>query len=419
MGRRETEIRNDMNELQEMLSTSNHIFTSYSLKPPVQINILPQRDFSYEEDRLQYYIARNNNSITQYEQQISNRRKDMADSTNNLKSNTQRAVRYLQLAVQNPTSNPKPLIPPIDINAPVATFTTSNSIFGNVSSAASNPFGQQSNPFGGGASSQSGSAFKPATVGGGAFGSQSLNSSPFATLKTTSNANGINSNTFGKTSSTLGQTGFGSTPAGGFGSSGFESTAISNPFGASPFSSSSPNTANPFGASVSPANTSTSAPTASAFGSSSFGQSGFGNSGFGQSSFATSTSTAPVASASGPSNIANPFGAGVPSGSSNPFGNSPSISNNSPFGNANPMNTNGGMLSSNNVFQGNSQASPFGEMSANKFGGQGSAGFKQSDLGEEHTKMEDINSEEILEIFRSDIFQIGRVPDIPPPVELC
>ena len=170
---------------------------------------------------------------------------------------------------------------------------------------------------------------------------------------------------------------------------------------------------------MSSTNTSAAAPTVSAFGNSSFGQSGFGNSGFGQSSFATSASTSPNAAVPGSSNISNPFGASAPSGNSNAFGTNPSISNNSPFGNTNSVNNNGGIFNSSNVFQNNSQASPFGGMSGNNFGSRGSAGFKQSDLGEEQTKVEEINSEEILAIFKSNAFQIGKVPDIPPPIELC
>lgn len=421
IGRRETEIRNDMNELQDMLSASNHIFTSYSLKPPVKINILPQRDFSYEEDRLRYYVARNSNSIPQYQQQITNRRKDMMDSINFLRSNTQRAVRYLQLSVQNPNSSPKPLIPPSNLDSP-ANSTTSGGIFGTLSSSSNsnsvpnNPFNRQVNPFGGGLENNPTSSFGTSTASGGAFGNQSLNSSPFASLQTSATNNNANINSAtGNTSSPFGQSGFGNKTTGAFGSYGFGSTSATNPFGASPFSSSS--TSNPFGASVPPAGSGSAAPTSSpGFGSSNFGKSGFGNSPFGANS--TSTPSVP-----GISSQQNPFGSGVSNSNSAPFGTGSFMSSKSPFGNITSSNTTGGVLNNNNVFQSIPNPSPFGGTGGSTFGstfaGGQQVGFKQSDIGEEQTKLEDIKSEGILAFFKNDSFKLGMVPDIPPPIELC
>ena len=34
------------------------------------------------------------------------------------------------------------------------------------------------------------------------------------------------------------------------------------------------------------------------------------------------------------------------------------------------------------------------------------------------TKLSDIG-DKIIEIFKADSFQLGNVPDIPPPIELC
>lgn len=398
MGRRETEMRNDMLELEEMLSVSNHVFTSYSLKPPVSNNLLPSRDFSYEEDRLQYYLAKNSNTIPQYQQQVTNRHQDMIDSTKFIKLNTQKCVRYLQLSVQNPNSNPKPLISPIDINAS-SKSNNSNSIFGNITTTTTN-----NNLFGG-----SSNAFGSSTNTGGAFSNQNLNSSPFSSLQ--NNANATNS------TSPFGQSGF-NKPAGAFGSTGFGASttnAISNPFGASPFTSSTP-----------PPTT-----TNSPFGAVGFGQSGFGKT----SSTQTSSNTSNPFGASS-SNISNPFGASS-TNNPNPFGASPAASNTNPFGSSstnptpnpfsnatmnnnsgnlgNNTNFNGGAFPNQNVFQNNNQNPGFGA----PFGGnQGNVGYKQSELGEEQTKLENVTGE-ILVAFKSEVFELGKVPDIPPPIELC
>ncbi|KAG0678367.1 hypothetical protein C6P40_000566 [Pichia californica] len=411
ISRRETEMRNDMDEVNEMLSLSNHIFTSYSLKPPVQVNILPNRDYSYEEDRIQYYAARISNSIPQYQQQISNRHTDMLESTKFLKLNTQKAVRYLQLTVQNPNAAVKPLIPPVDINAPPRS-NNSNSIFGNVGSEG-NPFNQKSNPFGG-----SSNVFGSSNNGGnlGAFGNQNINSSPFSSQQTNSTTT---------TSSPFGQSGFANTQSTTFGSSGFGGTTATatNPFGASSFNSLTNKPANPFGATAPAPSNNMSTQNTSPFGNSGFSQSGFSQSGFGTSSTNTSnpfgnssnsSSSNPFGTSS--NTTSNPFGGSTTNTTSNPFGGSTTNNTASSFGNTN--NSAGGIFSSTNAFQNNnqnsvpSQSSPFG-------GSQNSgSGYKQCDIGNEQTKLEDVRGE-ILQMFKANEFQLGKIPDIPPPIELC
>lgn len=80
-------------------------------------------------------------------------------------------------------------------------------------------------------------------------------------------------------------------------------------------------------------------------------------------------------------------------------------------------------MNNNNVFQSIPNSSPFGGTGGPTFGstfaGRQQVGFKQSDIGEEQTKLEDIKSEEILAFFKNDSFKLGMVPDIPPPIELC
>lgn len=428
MSKRETEIRNDMTELAEMLELSNGIFTCYSLKPPATTNLISNRDLSYEEARIQYYVAQSSNSIPQLQQELNMKYQDMNNCVSFLKNNTQKSVRYLQLALQNPNVTPKPLIPPFDPtstnSAPGA--SAGNSIFGSVTAnsnpfnstsnttsapafgSTNNPFGgvsaaTKSNPFGGvsaskpnpfgNASASTPNPFGGATASGGAFGASGFGNS----LKPTGGAFGSQASTFGTSTTTggaFGNSGFGSLPGG------TSTTNTTNPFGSSPFGASA--TSNPFGSSTTPAtnpatsttaatttSNSTSSPFGTAFGSSTTATGAFGSTGFGSSTAA-----------------------------SNPFGNT----NNGGFGSTLTTTSTTTTTNNNNFFQGGAQPSPFGGFAGNNNGfassSQGVSVYKQAGIDEPLTKMEDLG-QEIINIFEAATFEIGKVPDIPPPLELC
>ena len=410
--KRQNEMRNDMLELDEMLNISNCIFTSYSLKPPAIANAISNRDFSFEEARVQYYQAQATNTIPQYQQQIANRHNDMKNAVNFIKQNSDKAVRYLQLSLSNQSIPPKPLIPVPDFNVPVSA-TGSGSIFStSTSSNVSNPFGGQSNPFGSSANLSSGgtfgsSGFGSSTTGAfgnqtsttgafgnqtsttGAFGNQTSVASPFggsATGKTGLGGGGFGSSGFG--SSGFGSSGFGTKTSGAFGSVTLSNLAASaqSPFGSSPAST----TSGPFGG-TSSATASTFGVTNSANATSSFDTGGFGNAGFGKNlgnAFKEHSENANTFNRSSSTNAqSNPFG-GVSTG--NAFGNK--------------------------VFGG-----VFGAQDNSPFGGnsQGNATeFRQSEIEEPKTRIQDLG-DKILELFNADTFELGKVPDIPPPLELC
>lgn len=445
ISQRETEIRNDMNELSESLQVSENIFTSYSLKPPASVNLIANRDLSFEETRIQYYLAQSTNSLPSHQQQLTKRVNDMKSCITFLRNNTQKAVRYLQLALQNPNTTPKPLIPPFDPNVQTnsAPVSSANSIFGlpnssnpfggsvsnqspfgntNSSAGTSNPFGvstnsNKSNPFAGTSNSQSpftqlgssttstgafassGFTSKPS---GGAFGSQA---SPFGNASSSGNAGPSTSSGFG--SSGFGSSGFGSS---GFGNSGFgasatpTATTVSNPFGGSSKLS------NPFGGS-----TTTTPAVAGTTGTTPFGGSGFGNSGFGNTKLggtgfgSTGFGSASTGSGFGKSEFntqSNP-----PMNNINPFGGQS-------FSQTSANSTTGG----NNTFATNSN--PFGSSTQASFIGSSQTSsqpvvfYKQGGIDDPPTKLEDLG-DEVVQIFKSEKFELGRVPDIPPPLELC
>ena len=427
--RLESEMRTDMVELQESVDASNSIFTSYSLKPPAAVNLISGRDFSFEEDRVAYYLARATNSMPQYEQEHNARAADMRNIVEFVKRRLDKGVRYLQLATQNPNSNMKAFVDPVNLSGQHASssnimsnpFGGASNPFGGISTTSpstSNPFGNSStanaNPFGastatgltGGAFGSSGFSAAP----GGAFGSASLASSPFASLQP---ANATTDST-GSTSNPFGASPFGAKPvsAGAFGASGFgtSSTTTSNPFGAGAATSS-----NPFGAAVAAQGTATTTATTgkpSPFGSSGFGSTGFGaasNSPFGASTLSTTDTTAAATQ--------NPFGGTSNTNintntSASPFGSSPFGAAQNPFGGATSS-----PFAATNVNPGFGAGSGFGSApTANT--PSGSVGYKQCDLPIEQTKLESIGGE-VLKAFQAEAFVIGHVPDIPPPLELC
>jgi nucleoporin NUP42 len=431
INRKETEIRTDMAELAEMTSINNHIFTSYSLKPPASVNLISDRDYSFEEERVQYYLAQATNTIPQYQQKIVNRKSDMNNSINFMRNNTQKAVRYLQLALQNPSIKPKPLLPALDLNATPSlqsSSSTTSSIFGAfnnaTTSAQNNPFGtQSSNPFNA-SSTNSAAAFGSSGFGSSLnkanspFGNQTISSSPFSNVGST---------------------------APGFGSSGFASATSasisSNPFGGSVFGASNTvtNVTNPFSSSISTSTKDASSFGSSGFGSSGFGSSGFGSSGFGNVSLNTSTnisnpfgSSAPLPTKTNPvgspgnGTVSNIFGTPGTRQELSPFGGSSTTSTKNPFGNSN-ISTSNNSVFGNFGFQNNasqpSTTAGFGFTASNASLGASSSTpnasvFKQCELGDELTKLEDLG-DQILAIFKAESFSIGKVPDIPPPIELC
>lgn len=407
IAKKESEMRNDMNELNELITSFPHAFTSYSLKPPAITNILPLRDFSFEEDRLLYYSAKSSNTLPHYQNQIRNRQEDMKKSINYLKNNTQKAVRYLQLSLQSNNTTVKPFIEPFDPNIMVSSNQNSgNSIFGNVS-AASNPFGTSSFSSNNNGAFGSAGAFSSA---GATNSSQTPISSPFGSSTTNNPFGGTANNTFGKSSfgntqpiGAFGKSGFGnnSKDFGGFGASGFETNAMA--------SSAKPNTQSPFGNSTASSmpfgSASTSNPTSfgtnsnnkSPFNTSStdtnkvsspFGSSGFGSSGFGSTGF-------------GNTNQPSVFGANRTT----------QVSTQSPFASSGDNSLNSGANPfSNAVFNDSTPTN-------HQFPTQPS-GFKQCEIELPSTKIEDLHSN-IVALFKSEKFELGKVPDIPPPFELC
>ncbi|KAK6459249.1 uncharacterized protein RJT20DRAFT_124443 [Scheffersomyces xylosifermentans] len=231
---------------------------------------------------------------------------------------------------------------------------------------------------------------KPATstsaFGSSAFGASTNNSnpSPFGTF---GNAQQNKSNPFGATSSTnTTQSAFGNT------------SNAANPF------ASANNTASPFGAAAS----GTSNP--SPFGNTA--TSAFGNtnnsSTFGATNTTTSAppfgSTQSAASPFGQTNTSSPFGSATNSKAAGPFGN---VSNGNAFGNAStststasPFDTKLGTTPASNPF---APATTVAEVAAPTINNE---------------ELKDLDPE-FVEAFKSAKFELGRIPELPPPPLLC
>ncbi|EDO17859.1 hypothetical protein Kpol_1043p49 [Vanderwaltozyma polyspora DSM 70294] len=300
--------------------------SSYSSEVPCALNLINGRDYSLEESRLQYYEARQNGSVPQYESQLNARLADMQKCFNHIRAHPDWAARYLQkgtkeISETGRTTNTAPFCNfPLDLNAPVSNpafgsnpFTSGGSantsaFGGSANNAFGKPnFGASESPFrstmGTGSSNLGASVQSPSACAGSAFGTPSFGSKTFGSQTNQASVGGAfgkpafgapssTSNAFGAgstTSSSFGAPSFGSAPSNTTGNTssfgGAESSAFGKPaFGAStqPFGSSSA-TSSAFGA--------------PAFGSTatSFGQveGTFGSgSAFGKPSFGSSQGTA-------------------------------------------------------------------------------------------------------------------------------
>ena len=292
--------------------------------------------------------------------------------------------------------------------------------------------------------SSTGSAFgstgfgsaQPAASSESAFGSTGFgNSKPAATTSA-----------FGapSTGSAFGSTGFGNPQAttssgSAFGSSGFGKPSTGSAFGSSGFGN---------------------APSGSAFGSSAFGNAstsgasgttGFGQSGFGLSTNNTSSlpfgnlnndnkvspfgatnnnnsSGAFGASGFGTGAASNPFGSAAEKGAS-PFGTTSNQSTTLAFGTSNNSNLVFGQSSSNGNAFGSSNNPPQQFGSGNNGSGFtnnaapfGQSGFDslsvQPPQASNDTSLDEYDPK-VLEAFSATKFELGRIPEVPPPTALC
>lgn len=280
--------------------------------------------------------------------------------------------------------------------------------FGSQTSGGSGAFGSQSTGGSGAFGSQntggSGAFGSQNTSGGGAFGSQSTSGSgAFGSQGTTQNKPAQLNSGFGQAGfgqAGFGQSGFGQSGFGqsGFGKSGFgQSGSGQSGFGQLGFGSS--NTSNTGNSGSAFGQSSTSTQSGSAFGQSGFGQtntnsafgaaktpepSGFGQSGFGGSQPSAFSGQAQSQSAFGQSapNTTSPFGQAAAQPAQNPFAPQPAA------GTQAPTQTDSG----------------FGGFTSN----QAST-----------TSQANSTTEPYPDAYDEPAFTLGKVPEIPPPQQIC
>lgn len=264
-------IRLGLNEYKQFASTP--VLSSFGLGYPAVNNLIDGRDVSFEELRLQYLEASQNNTVGELERQLELRKKDMEYCMNHIRGKENLAARYQQKSAEPGAQLPKPFVP-LSVDESVARLSNQPSTLGN-SKVAANPFGQssvgsldQNNPFAVGA-----------TTSKAPFGTQNQTNSTSSVFSSSGGQSG--SSAFGKSGfglSAFGLSGFGkpSTGLSGFGLSGFGLSG----FGLSGFGLSG------FGQATSgQALSGQDRSGLSAFGLSGFGLSGFGLSSFGKSAF--------------------------------------------------------------------------------------------------------------------------------------
>lgn len=275
-------IRLGLNDYKQFASIP--ALSSFGLGHPAVNNLIDGRDVSFEELRLQYLEASQNNTVGELERQLELRKRDMEYCINHIRGKENLAARYQQKSAEPGAQLPKPFVP-LSVDESIARLSQQPSALGNGNTAAVNPFGQSS--FG------SSGQHNPFAVGA------TPSKSPFGTQNQT------NSNPPGTSSLSGGQSGFSAFGKGGFGLSGFGSAntaaAGAKPgfglsgFGLSGFGLSGfakPSTGlSAFGLSgFGQAASGQAGSGLSAFGLSGFGLSGFGLSGFGLSGFGQSAS---------------------------------------------------------------------------------------------------------------------------------
>ncbi|KAI0463587.1 hypothetical protein LJB42_002589 [Komagataella kurtzmanii] len=385
------------------------------------VSLIPNRDYSFEELRLEFYQQRDINRLDLYQHMLNARKLDMDRCLQTVRSDTQRAARYVLESKENNSLSP---IINWEVNLTDGPSTSwgqnqnqhkGGGIFGNFSAVtnnnnvAANPFGasaassslatKNTGAFGafGGAANATSSAFGAAarttnsafgstsfdtsykntafggqSFGKSAFGGTSGGSGAFGAFAKAANpvnpGNSTNTSAFrasatGNPNSSFGSSGFGNTQSPAFGSTGFGSSG-SPAFGSTGFGS----TGSP------------------AFGSTGFGSTGspaFGSTGFGspaKSPFAAAAGTTAQLSTSNSQNAfgskASPFASstaqpqiesfnsGSPFGSiankNNAFSSAPAVaSSSSPFGSTTNQDPFAQPTNNNNVFGSNPQHSAF------------------------------------------------------------
>ncbi|SCU96763.1 LAFA_0G07976g1_1 [Lachancea sp. 'fantastica'] len=472
LGKYAKEVEDDMTTASEL--KFQPLTSSYGLGNPCAVNLIQDRDLSPEESRFLYYQSQLQNAVPTFQTQMQARASDSQFCRNFVAADTRKAARFLQLATQKTFENGVPLAKgfiekPLDLTGNSYSNTAANSgasnLFGSTNSF-QNPFGQQTSGFSQtgtfgtttttSAPSSSGAFGQPtfgSTGAGGAFGqpkfgssgTQSFGASPFGTASFGAQAG---SSAFGG-----GANAFGSKPAG-------------TPFGAAPGSfgsqTSAPAASNPepgkpaFGSAFGqPSFGSTSAPQAPAFGSSAFAPSAAGSqtssafgkpafapnaagpqasSAFGKPAFGTVSSSSPFGSLQN-TQTASPFGsiAKQPSTAAtpSPFGTSNAVGTSQkpaeapkPFGFGQNNATSGGFLSApaGNPFTsvqlkntlGQNTTQPQANTNSFGTGHSNQSRFVQGLSSAEEPSETDL-PKEVIDYFRADRFELGKVPDIAPP----
>jgi nucleoporin NUP42 len=457
-----SQIKQDLSDYK--LLQSNPVLSSYGLGFPAVNNLILGRDLSYEEIRLQYLEAVASNSFPEYERSIEARRKDMDYCVDHLRGQEQVAARYQQKSAEPNVGPAKPFIP-LSLEESIAQLSNpGNKAFGSANNQ-SNPFGATTfgNASSSGAFGAQPNPFESKPNTGSGFGNSGFGNS---NTNTQSAFGAAAAGAFGKPASTT-TSAFGAPSTGSaFGSTVFGSaqpTASSGSFGSSGFGNSKPASAtsafgDPSTVSAFGSTGFGNPPGGSAFGSSGFGNastssgsapgtSGFGQSGFGQST--NNTTNLPFGNLTN-DNKASPFGAtndnnstsafGAGSTSSNPFGSSAGKGA-TPFGTMSNQNeTLAFALSANTNLafgQSSSNGSAFGASNntPQQFGsGNNGSGFAnssaplgQSGFGSTSAQPSNVSNDtsldeydpKVLEAFSAAKFELGKIPEVPPPVTLC
>ncbi|ODV97938.1 hypothetical protein PACTADRAFT_47768 [Pachysolen tannophilus NRRL Y-2460] len=433
LDKRRKEVQTDLEEVRQF--DAKPVLSSYGLAPPSVLNLIHNRDMSFEELRYLYYT-----NPQEYEKSVNARIKDYDKVLSFLKNQDMKAARYLQLTAQEAAKHNgvlpkvKPFVDfEIDFNS-----GSSNSPFGTV--------GNNNN-------------------GGTLFGSSGFGSKSQSLTGAFGNLGGSTNSGFGSTapapSSAFGSTAFGassgnafSKPVGAFGSLSNNNNNTSSGFGSAGFGTgSSAFGSSGFGSTNNNSNNNNNNSSSSAFGSSGFGTSAFGSSAttgsspFGAFGAAQQRQQQPFAAAQPPSTT-SPFGMTLSKTAPNPFANnttsttSPFAAANtnsstffgatsnvgSSFGNVTPASTATTATTAINPFatQTTASSTPFGfgvtptniTTNSNTLGFNQAPGLVQAGVPAEQTSIKDL-SEKVINLFKNDRFELGKVPEIPPPLELC
>ncbi|SCU89458.1 LAME_0E03642g1_1 [Lachancea meyersii CBS 8951] len=475
LGKYAKEVEDDMTMASEL--KFQPLTSSYSLGNPCAVNLIQDRDLSAEESRFLFYQLQLQNSLPVYETQMQARAADSVKCRNFVAADSRKAARFLQLATEKMHEGGTPLSRgfiehPLDLTGTSysnkATSAGTSNLFGSTTTP-QNPFGQQPSiapqqaPFGIPSAPPATGAFGQPGFGSsgisGAFGQPKFGASGAGAFGTgTANAFGSPSSTFGakpvSTAFGSGAGAFGSKPAPsgfgaganafGSGASAFGGQPASNPasnsvFGAPAFASGS-NGSSAFGKATFG---STSAPQAPAFGSSAFnpGSAGsqvssspFGGSVLGKPTFGSNSGNSPFASIQNPQS-ASPFGSVAnqtnSTTSTSPFGNLNAQQNTTKpadaikpsgfgqtfgaggFSSNTPAGSPFGATPTNNTMVQNIQPqnSSFSNPSINQ------QPFVQGVAAQEELSEADL-PKEVLDYFKAERFQLGKVPDVAPPAVL-